>query len=73
MLLDLPNLVSNTLHSVIAVVDLITFCTMNNLIHLGFNFVLGKCESSKILIHVPQLKISRLLASVYQRTSLIFM
>ncbi|KAG9126733.1 hypothetical protein FRC07_002173 [Ceratobasidium sp. 392] len=30
------------LTSLIAIVDVVTFCTMNNLIHLGFNFMLGK-------------------------------
>ncbi|KAG8682592.1 hypothetical protein FRC09_016662, partial [Ceratobasidium sp. 395] len=30
------------LTSIIAIADVVTFCTMNNLIHLGFNFMLGK-------------------------------
>lgn len=37
------------LTSIIAVVDLIAFCTMNNLIHLGFNFMLGKLYTNTLL------------------------
>ncbi|KDN49856.1 hypothetical protein RSAG8_01921, partial [Rhizoctonia solani AG-8 WAC10335] len=37
------------LTSLIAVTDLITFCTMDNMIHLGFNFVLGKLYTNTLL------------------------
>ncbi|KAB5591167.1 hypothetical protein CTheo_5376 [Ceratobasidium theobromae] len=37
------------LTSIFAIVDLITFCTMNNMIHLGFNFVLGKLYTNTLL------------------------
>lgn len=35
--------------SIIATVDLIAFCTMNNLVHLAFNFVLGKRQSFSLI------------------------
>ncbi|CCO36126.1 hypothetical protein BN14_10250 [Rhizoctonia solani AG-1 IB] len=37
------------LTSLIAVADLICFCTMNNLVHLGFNMVLGKLYTNTLL------------------------
>jgi len=37
------------LTSLIAIVDLITFCMMNNLIHLCFNFILGKLYTNTLL------------------------
>ncbi|CAE6462136.1 unnamed protein product [Rhizoctonia solani] len=37
------------LTSLIAITDLITFCTMDNMIHLGFNFVLGKLYTNTLL------------------------
>lgn len=37
------------LTSIIATVDLIAFCTMNNLVHLAFNFVLGKLYTNTLL------------------------
>ncbi|KAG9086585.1 hypothetical protein FS749_003542 [Ceratobasidium sp. UAMH 11750] len=37
------------LTSIIAIVDLIAFCTMNNLVHLCFNFILGKLYTNTLL------------------------
>ncbi|QRW04468.1 transmembrane protein [Ceratobasidium sp. AG-Ba] len=37
------------LTSLVAITDLIAFCTMNNLIHLAFNFVLGKLYTNTLL------------------------
>ncbi|KAG9126734.1 hypothetical protein FRC07_002174 [Ceratobasidium sp. 392] len=37
------------LTSVIAIVDLIAFCTMNNLVHLCFNFILSKLYTNTLL------------------------
>ncbi|KAF8599119.1 hypothetical protein BDV93DRAFT_547062 [Ceratobasidium sp. AG-I] len=37
------------LTSIIAVIDLIAFCTMNNFIHFCFNFMLGKLYSNTLL------------------------
>ncbi|KAG8742373.1 hypothetical protein FRC10_001595 [Ceratobasidium sp. 414] len=37
------------LTSIIAIVDVVAFCTMNNLIHLGFNFILGKLYTNTLL------------------------
>ncbi|KAG9082180.1 hypothetical protein FRC06_005186 [Ceratobasidium sp. 370] len=37
------------LTSLIAITDVVTFCTMNNLIHLGFNFMLGKLYTNTLL------------------------
>ncbi|KAF8688095.1 hypothetical protein RHS03_09799, partial [Rhizoctonia solani] len=37
------------LTSIFAIVDLICFCTMNNLIHFGFNMALGKLYTNTLL------------------------
>ncbi|KAG9082179.1 hypothetical protein FRC06_005185, partial [Ceratobasidium sp. 370] len=37
------------LTSIIAITDLIAFCTMNNLVHLCFNFILGKLYTNTLL------------------------
>ncbi|CAE6454610.1 unnamed protein product [Rhizoctonia solani] len=37
------------LTSLIAVADVLTFCLMNNMVHLGFNFVLGKMYTNTLL------------------------
>ncbi|KAG9076807.1 hypothetical protein FS749_011364 [Ceratobasidium sp. UAMH 11750] len=41
------------LTSLVAIVDVVTFCTMNNLIHLGFNFMLGKLYTNVRLSNPP--------------------
>ncbi|EUC57651.1 transmembrane protein, putative [Rhizoctonia solani AG-3 Rhs1AP] len=37
------------LTSLVAVADVLSFCTMNNMVHLGFNFVLGKMYTNTLL------------------------
>ncbi|CAE6473568.1 unnamed protein product [Rhizoctonia solani] len=37
------------LTSLIAIVDLVSFCTMNNLVHMGFNMILGKLYTNTLL------------------------